>query len=336
MTNFYLKLRPLLFKLNPETANDLVLFCLQKAPFLVSKVNAEDPVELMGISFPNRIGLAAGLDRNGIAIPAFDRMGFGFIEVGTATPKSQTGNGKPRVFRLPEHEAIINRRGFDNLGIKSLVGKVANVKHETRAPIGISLGKSELTTNEKAIVDYKIGIEYAYRFADYITINLSSLDTVGSSHLPSIDALKKLFEQLKTVQSNCQARHRRYVPLVVKIPADSDEPFIKALCESVSSAEIDGIIATGATTERPEVSGHKFVDEEGELSGKPLILQSNLVLHQIRAHLPNIPLIASGGVMSAADYHAKLNAGADLVQLYTGLIYHGPKLVRDCLGIVGK
>lgn len=331
MPNLYAALRPLLFKLDAEQAHELTLSLLSKYPFFLPHQSCDAPIELMGIRFRNRLGLAAGLDKNGIAIAAFDRMGFGAIEVGTVTPKAQSGNDKPRLFRLPEHQAIINRMGFNNLGVAALVAKVAAIKSQTHATIGINLGKNKLTPNEQALEDYRFGMESAYAYADYLTINISSPNTAGLRDLQHGDALKTLLNGLKQVQADCEKHHQRYVPLVVKIAPDNDEQSLRNICQAIAAAGIDGIIATNTTIDKSSVSTHRYGKEEGGLSGAPLTARSTQILQQIRAELPHIALIAAGGVMSGADFSAKRKAGADMVQIYTGLIYRGPTLIKECL-----
>lgn len=331
MINFYSAVRPILFKLDSEDAHEKTLNFLRKFSFLIPRVLVDEPVQLMGILFPNRLGLAAGLDKNGIAIEAFDRMGFGFIEVGTVTPKPQPGNPKPRLFRLPEEEAIINRMGFNNLGVDALVSEVASVKAGVRATIGINLGKNKDTPNEAALSDYQLGMETAYRYADYLTINISSPNTVGLRDLQHVAFLRELLDGLKKTQLRCQQRFGRYVPLVLKIAPDNNNHQLIELCKVVAEFDIDGIIATNTTTARRMIAKHPLSKEEGGLSGAPLSKRSTEVVQLVREQLPQITLIASGGVMSAEDYLAKRAAGADLVQLYTGLVYYGTALVKECL-----
>lgn len=331
MASLYSALRPLLFKLDAEQAHELTLSMLSKFPYLLNRTIINDNLKLMGLNFPNRLGLAAGLDKNAVAIPAFDRLGFGFIEVGTVTPRPQAGNDKPRLFRLPEHQAIINRMGFNNLGVHALVEKVQAVKSSTRAIIGINLGKNKDTPNEQALEDYRLGMEVAYPHADYLVINISSPNTIGLRELQHGDSLTALLEGLKSVQAQCEQRYQRYVPLLVKIAPDNDDDSIHQICRTIANTGIDGIIATNTTIDKSAVASHRYGHEQGGLSGLPVQQRSNHVLRLIRAQLPNIALIAVGGVMNGADFAAKLNAGADLVQIYTGLIYRGPALIKECL-----
>lgn len=327
----YSALRPLLFRLDPEQTHEMTLALLSRFPCLITRQEVRQPIKLMGLDFPNRLGLAAGLDKNGIAIAAFDRMGFGFIEVGTVTPRPQKGNEKPRLFRLPEHQAIINRMGFNNAGVTALVEKVAAAKANSRALIGINLGKNKDTPNENALEDYRIGMEAAYAQADYLCINISSPNTAGLRDLQHGEALKQLLNGIKEAQSRCQTQHQRYVPIVVKIAPDNDDAALQSICRSIADAGIDGIIASNTTIDKSAVQTHRHGNQQGGLSGAPLTRRSTQMLQLIRAELPHIPLIAAGGVMSGADFAAKLAAGADLVQIYTGLIYRGPSLIRECL-----
>ena len=310
--NPYDYLRPLLFRLDPERAHDRTLALLARMPVFMPRGTGGKPVELMGLTFPNRLGLAAGLDKNGVAVSAFDRAGFGFIEVGTVTPRPQPGNPRPRLFRLPEHEAIINRMGFNNLGIDALTARLAATP-KPRALLGINLGKNKDTPNEAALDDYRIGLQKAWAHADYLTINISSPNTAGLRDLQHGAALRDLLAGIKAEQQRLADETARRVPVVVKIAPDLDDA------------------ALYATLDKTAVASHPHGGEQGGLSGAPLTAASTAIVKKIRAHLPQMALIAAGGVMRAADMQAKLDAGADLVQIYSGLIYRGPQLVRDCL-----
>ena len=328
--NPYDYLRPLLFRLDPERAHDRTLALLARMPVFMPRGTGGKPVELMGLTFPNRLGLAAGLDKNGIAVSAFDRAGFGFIEVGTVTPRPQPGNPRPRLFRLPEHEAIINRMGFNNLGIDALTARLATTP-KPRALLGINLGKNKDTPNEAALDDYRIGLQKAWTHADYLTINISSPNTAGLRDLQHGAALRDLLAGIKAEQQRLADETARRVPVVVKIAPDLDDAALYATLDSIAEAGMDGIIATNTTLDKTAVASHPHGGEQGGLSGAPLTAASTAIVKKIRAHLPQMALIAAGGVMRAADMQAKLDAGADLVQIYSGLIYHGPQLVRDCL-----
>ena len=328
--NPYDYLRPLLFRLDPERAHDRTLALLARMPVFMPRGTGGKPVELMGLTFPNRLGLAAGLDKNGVAVSAFDRAGFGFIEVGTVTPRPQPGNPRPRLFRLPEHEAIINRMGFNNLGIDALTARLATTP-KPRALLGINLGKNKDTPNEAALDDYRIGLQKAWAHADYLTINISSPNTAGLRDLQHGAALRDLLTGIKAEQQRLADETARRVPVVVKIAPDLDDVALHATLDTIAEANMDGIIATNTTLDKTAVASHRYGGEQGGLSGAPLTAASTAIVKKIRAHLPQMALIAAGGVMRAADMQAKLDAGADLVQIYSGLIYHGPQLVRDCL-----
>lgn len=328
--NPYDYLRPLLFRLDPERAHNRTLALLARMPVFMPRGTGGKPVELMGLTFPNRLGLAAGLDKNGVAVSAFDRAGFGFIEVGTVTPRPQPGNPRPRLFRLPEHEAIINRMGFNNLGIDALTARLAATP-KPRALLGINLGKNKDTPNEAALDDYRVGLQKAWAHADYLAINISSPNTAGLRDLQHGAALRDLLAGIKAEQQRLADETARRVPIVVKIAPDLDDVALHATLDTIAEANMDGIIATNTTLDKSAVASHRYGGEQGGLSGAPLTAASTAIVKKIRAHLPQMALIAAGGVMRAADMQAKLDAGADLVQIYSGLIYHGPQLVRDCL-----
>ncbi|MFC0036008.1 quinone-dependent dihydroorotate dehydrogenase [Cardiobacterium valvarum] len=333
MNPYYLA-RPLLFRLDPEKAHDLALGMLTRFPTIMPKMQGGQPVELLGLTFPNRLGLAAGLDKNGVAISAFDRSGLGFIEIGTVTPRPQPGNDRPRLYRLPEHQAVINRMGFNNDGIDALIERVI-VTPRPRAILGINLGKTKNTPNEQALDDYLIGIQKAWAHADYLAINISSPNTAGLRDLQHGAALRTLLTGIKSEQQRLAASTQKHVPIVVKIAPDLDDDALNDLLDTIAACGIDGIIATNTTLDKSAVASHPHGSEQGGLSGAPLTAHATAILTKIRTRLPNIPLIAAGGVMNAADMQAKLDAGADLVQIYTGLIYHGPQLIRDCLRQLG-
>ncbi|MFC2305116.1 MAG: quinone-dependent dihydroorotate dehydrogenase [Cardiobacterium hominis] len=328
--NPYQYIRPLLFHLDPESAHEKILALLARMPVFMPRNHGGKPVELMGLTFPNRLGLAAGLDKNGVAVSAFDRAGFGFIEVGTVTPRPQPGNPRPRLFRLPEFDAIINRMGFNNLGIDALTARLAATP-KPRALLGINLGKNKDTPNEAALDDYRVGLQKAWAHADYLAINISSPNTAGLRDLQHGAALRDLLAGIKAEQQRLADETARRVPIVVKIAPDLDDVALHATLDTIAEAGMDGIIATNTTLDKSAVASHRYGGEQGGLSGAPLTAASTAIVKKIRAHLPQMALIAAGGVMRAADMQAKLDAGADLVQIYSGLIYHGPQLVRDCL-----
>lgn len=297
---------------------------------LFVKKRVDAPVTVMGITFPNAVGLAAGLDKNAQHIDALAQCGFGFIEVGTVTPLAQPGNDKPRLFRLPEDNAIINRMGFNNAGVDALV---ENVKKSHRACVlGINIGKNKDTPLANAVDDYIICMQGVYRYADYITINISSPNTAGLRELQHGEGLTALLTQLKTKQAELAQQYQRYVPLAVKIAPDLDESEIQDIARRLLSAEIDGVIATNTSNSRPASLQCKTVAEEtGGLSGAPVFELSTQVLKQLVEALDGkIPVIAVGGISSPQDALEKMKAGASLVQIYTGFIYAGPQLIHDC------
>jgi dihydroorotate dehydrogenase len=329
--------RPFLFGLDPETAHDLTLDAIalvQHTPArsLWWQPRVQDPVQLAGLPFPNRIGLAAGLDKNGRCIDGLGAMGFGFIEVGTVTPKPQPGNPKPRLFRLPKAEALINRFGFNNAGLEAFV---ANVKraHRFRAAggiVGLNIGKNAATPIERAVDDYLAGLAAVYPHADYITVNISSPNTKNLRALQSDEALDALLAALRARRDELAAQHQRQVPMFLKIAPDLDEAQVDLIAATLKRQRMDGVIATNTTTARDAVKGLAHAEEAGGLSGRPVFEASNRVIRRLRARLgARFPIIGVGGVMSGEDAAAKRAAGADLVQIYTGLIYRGPGLVRE-------
>jgi dihydroorotate dehydrogenase len=331
----YQLIRSILFQLDAEKAHHLGLEGLSLleasglASLLYPKIDAK-PVEVMGIQFPNAVGLAAGLDKNGDYIEAMSGLGFGFIEVGTVTPRPQPGNEKPRLFRIKEAEAIINRMGFNNLGVDHLVEQVRIA--QTDAVIGINIGKNFDTPVENALDDYLIGMEKVYSHADYVTINISSPNTPGLRTLQFGESLNVLLQGLKEKQLALQAQYQRYVPMAVKVAPDLDAEEVQQLADTFSQFEIDAVIATNTTMSRDKVEGMPNADEAGGLSGSPVFEQSTAVVSQFRQALPeNLPIIAVGGIMSGDDAVEKLDAGADLVQIYSGLIYRGPELIQEIL-----
>lgn len=334
----YRLLRPLMFQLDAEKAHHLSLASLNilnmsgLSPLLYS-MPVSTPVKVMGIKFPNPVGLAAGLDKNGDYIEALSGVGFGFIEIGTVTPRPQAGNPQPRLFRLPAARAIINRMGFNNLGVEHLVEQVKVA--QTDAVIGINIGKNFDTPVENAVDDYLIGLQKVYAFADYVAINISSPNTPGLRTLQFGESLNTLLGSLKDEQAKLQQQHGRYVPMAVKIAPDLNSDEIIRLAQTFAQFEIDAVIATNTTMARDGVEGLPFADEAGGLSGEPVFDKSTEVVRQLRQALPeSLPIIAVGGIMSGDDAVAKLDAGASLVQIYSGLIYQGPKLISDIVKMI--
>jgi dihydroorotate dehydrogenase len=332
----YALARPVLFGLDPEHAHELTLAKLGHAHALgllklAAPARVDDPVELMGLRFANRVGLAAGLDKNGRHIDAFAALGFGFVEVGTVTPLPQPGNPKPRMFRLPQAQALINRMGFNNDGLDAFV---ANVRASRRpVPIGLNIGKNAATPIERATDDYLKGLRGVYAHADYVTVNISSPNTKNLRSLQGDAALDALLGELVDERARLAraADDGRCVPLALKIAPDLDEAQVDAVAAAVRRHGIDAVIATNTTLDRSAVQGLPHADEAGGLSGAPVAALSNRVIALLRARLPRpFPIIGVGGILKPADALAKVEAGADLVQLYTGLIYAGPALVGDC------
>jgi dihydroorotate dehydrogenase len=329
----YSLLRNILFKFSPETAHELSLEWMSAlnrlglvSPFLDEMVS--DPVEVMGIQFPNRVGLAAGLDKNGAHIDALGKMGFGFVEVGTITPRSQPGNPKPRLFRVQEKQAIINRMGFNNEGVEYLLDKVATCKFEK--PIGINIGKNFDTPVEDANSDYLKCLNAVYAKATYITVNVSSPNTPGLRTLQFGDSLNSLLDAIKEEQAKLADRHGRYVPIAIKIAPDMTSEELVMVARSLKERQIDAVIAGNTTLSREAVQGLPFADEAGGLSGAPLTQRSTQVISELKSELgDSLPIIGVGGIMTGQDAVDKIKAGASLVQIYTGFIYEGPSLVRD-------
>ena len=329
----YALLRPLLFKLDAEQAHHFTLDGLARAyrlGLLQKVAHHTCPAALMGLSLPNPVGLAAGLDKNGQYIDALAALGFGFIEIGTVTPKAQAGNPKPRLFRVPEHRAEINRRGFNKQGIAAMIQNIE--KSRFNGILGINIGKNATTPIENAADDYLICLEKAYAHAGYITVNISSPNTQNLRALQGSDELSALLSALKNKQAHLAAAHGRYVPLAVKIAPDLNEQQVADIAHAAMQTEIDGIIATNTTIDKSALGHHPLAGEQGGLSGAPVREASNRVLKQLLAELEGrLPVIGVGGILSGADAAAKLHMGAAAVQVYSGLIYRGPALVKECL-----
>ncbi|HEY8049561.1 MAG TPA: quinone-dependent dihydroorotate dehydrogenase [Ramlibacter sp.] len=328
--------RPFLFGLDPETAHDLTLqslALLQGTPLKWAYCNAfvDDPVTLAGITFPNRVGLAAGLDKNARCIDGLGSLGFGFVEVGTVTPKPQPGNPKPRMFRLPQANALINRLGFNNDGLEAFIANVRQSSFRSKGRIlGLNIGKNATTPIGRATSDYLIGLEGVYPHADYVTVNISSPNTENLRTLQSDAALDALLGAIATKREALARRQDRRVPVFVKIAPDLDAAQVQVIAAALKRHGMDGVIATNTTLGRDAVQGLPHADETGGLSGAPVFEPSNRVIRLLRAALgPRFPIIGVGGIMGAKDAAAKVEAGADVVQVYTGLIYRGPALVDE-------
>ncbi len=334
--------RPFLFGLDAEHAHEITLNALdrtQNTPFarLYGTPRVDDPITLAGLHFPNRVGLAAGLDKNARCIDAFSAMGFGFIEVGTVTPKPQPGNAKPRIFRLPERDALINRLGFNNDGLEAFVANVQRARFRKSASakatpmlLGLNIGKNASTPIERATDDYLLCLEGVYPHADYVVVNVSSPNTANLRSLQSDEALDALLGTLMERREVLSARHGRQVPMFLKIAPDLDQIQVAVISGALKRHAMDGVVATNTTMSREAVVGLPHAEETGGLSGAPVREASNRVIAQLRAALgAAFPIIGVGGIFNAADAIAKIAAGADVVQMYTGLIYRGPGLVDE-------
>ena len=335
----YSLLRKALFIADPETAHGLALEGLRLGQGLgVTRLlcKAEGlPVKAMGLKFPNPVGMAAGMDKNGDYIDALGGLGFGFIEVGTTTPRPQTGNPKPRIFRIEKARAMINRLGFNNKGVDHLVRQVK--RHQFNGVLGINIGKNFDTPNEKAADDYLICLEKVYPHADYITVNISSPNTKGLRDLQGVDQLDALLGALNTRRLELADKFLRRVPLVIKVAPDLEDAQIQGIADIVVRNQFDGLIATNTTLSRDAVKGMRHADEQGGLSGAPVKKKANHVLAAFRSALPaGIALIGTGGITEGEDAAEKIKLGADLIQFYTGFVYRGPDLVSDCVKAIAS
>lgn len=325
--------RKALFCLDTEVSHELALDLLGAGERLglikpLVPAIADYPVQLMGLTFRNPVGMAAGLDKNGDYFNALGQLGFGSVEIGTVTPRPQPGNPRPRLFRLPEHEAIINRMGFNNKGVAHLVAQVARRRFD--GVLGINIGKNVDTPVEEAVSDYRKGMAAVYACADYITVNVSSPNTPGLRNLQFGDSLNKLLDALKDEQRALQQQHGRYVPVAVKIAPDMDELAVREVAQALLNAGLDGVIATNTTVGREGVETSPLAAEAGGLSGRPLTDKSTDIIRQLYAELGDkLPIIGVGGIVDGASAAAKIAAGAKLVQIYSGFIYRGPALIRE-------
>jgi dihydroorotate dehydrogenase len=333
--------RSFLFALDAERAHGLGLLSLEAAyrsgttPLLARPIRPL-PTKAFGLNFPNPVGLAAGLDKNGAHIDALLALGFGYVEVGTVTPRPQDGNPKPRMFRLPQHKAVINRLGFNNLGVDALVRNVERARRRGGL-LGINIGKNKDTANEEAAKDYLYCLERVYPLADYITVNISSPNTAGLRELQEEQALRQLVGTLREAQERLGAQHRKRVPMLVKVAPDLTDGDVEAVARVLGNLGVDGVIATNTTVARTGTESHRQAAQAGGLSGGPLMDPSTAILRKLRTRLdPRIPLIGVGGILSGADAAAKTSAGALLVQFYTGMIYRGPELVRECVEAIRR
>lgn len=343
--NLYSLAKPLLFQFDAETVHDLTLKTLKLAEktrllSLYSKPAKCVTREVMGIQFPNPVGLAAGLDKNGAVIDGMAALGFGFLEIGTVTPRAQSGNPKPRLFRVAEAQGIVNRFGFNNLGVDNLINNVKVAKYD--GILGINIGKNFDTSNEHAVDDYLFCMRKVYAYASYITVNISSPNTKNLRDLQEKEALSQLLATLKLEQTKLAEHYGKYVPLALKIAPDLTKIQVQEIADLLMAHKIDGVIATNTTLSRDNVqdlSNTKDLinaSETGGLSGAPVRDKSTLVIQQLSQHLQGeVPIIGVGGILSGADAVEKIAAGASLVQVYSGLIYQGPKLVHDICKTLG-
>lgn len=337
--NLYALAKPFLFQLDAERAHDLTLNSLKLAEKTGLLAMLPTPIQckskqVMGLTFPNSVGLAAGLDKNGAVIDGMAALGFGFLEIGTTTPRPQPGNPKPRLFRVKEAEGIVNRFGFNNLGVDHLIENVQ--ASNFRGILGINIGKNFDTPNERAVDDYLICMRKVYSHASYITVNISSPNTKNLRQLQEKDALDALLATLKAEQKILADKHGQYVPIALKIAPDLDEAKIIGIADLLKIHQFDGVIATNTTLARDMVAGLPNASEAGGLSGAPVREKSTLVITQLSKQLAGaLPIIGVGGILSGADAAEKIAAGASLVQVYSGLIYRGPSLVRDICKAIG-
>lgn len=328
--------RPILFRLEAEKAHELTLKSLDKAHRIAAKLIQQElylPTTLMGLHLKNPVGLAAGLDKNGSHIDALGALGFGFVEVGTVTPEPQAGNPKPRLFRIPAKNSLINRFGFNNEGLEQFIRNVQLSQwRKNHGILGLNIGKNANTPMEQATSDYLKGLEAVYAHADYITINISSPNTQNLRDLQAENELLQLLGALNTRRAELEAEQGRYVPIAVKIAPDMNEAQIDSVATAVQQCQIDGIIATNTTLTRDYVTGQPHADEQGGLSGPAVHALSLRVIERLRQQLgPDYPIIGVGGIQSGMEAVEKVQAGANAIQLYTGLIYQGPLLIRDCV-----
>ncbi|NOT99986.1 MAG: quinone-dependent dihydroorotate dehydrogenase [Gallionella sp.] len=334
----YQLIRPALFQLNPEAAHHLTLSGLQAAyamglSGMLAPSIPNNPRTVMGMNFPNPVGLAAGLDKNGDCINGLAALGFGFIEIGTITPLPQAGNPKPRLFRLPQANAIINRMGFNNDGVDKLIANVQRANY--RGILGINIGKNATTPIENAADDYLICLRKVYAHASYITVNISSPNTKNLRRLQDNDALDNLLNLLKTEQQKLADMHGKYVPIALKIAPDMESEQVSQIAQLLMTHHIDGVIATNTTLSRTGVEGLPHGEETGGLSGAPVRDKSATVIRQLAAELQGaLPIIGVGGILSGADAAEKIKAGASLVQIYSGLIYRGPVLISEACAAI--
>ena len=332
--------RPFLFCLDAERAHGFGLNALEAAYrtgalAVVTARTAPLRTRAFGVDFPNPVGLAAGLDKNGAHIDALMALGFGFVEIGTVTPRAQVGNPKPRMFRLPEHNAVINRLGFNNAGVDALVRNVEKARRN--GILGINIGKNKDTPNDRAAEDYSHCMERVYALADYITVNISSPNTAGLRELQEAETLRRFIGELREVQEELGGVHGHRVPMLIKIAPDLSDEDMDAMASVLNAARVDGVVIGNTTIDRSAIAEHRLADETGGLSGQPLYAKSTTTLRKMRLRLDDtIPLVGVGGILSGADAAGKVAAGATLVQFYTGMIYRGPELISECINAIKR
>lgn len=331
----YALARPFLFCLDAERAHDLGLVSIETAyrtgfNALLAARPAPLPVDAFGLRFANPVGLAAGLDKNGAHVDALAALGFGFIEIGTTTPRPQAGNPKPRMFRLPEAQAVINRLGFNNGGVDALVRNAERARFA--GPLGINIGRNKDTPNERAVDDYLFCLERVYARASYVTINISSPNTQGLRDLQDEETLKRFIGTLRDAQERLAAKHGARKPMLLKIAPDLAEAELDGIADVLLASGIDGLICTNTTIDRAPVAGLKHAGESGGLSGRPLFAKSTAVLRGMAKRIGGrMPIIGVGGIVEGSDAAAKVDAGATLVQFYTGMVFRGPALIGECV-----
>ena len=332
--------RPFLFRIDAERAHALGLASIEAAwrsglLRVLAPRPAPLPTRVFGIEFPNPVGCAAGLDKNGAHLDALMALGFGFVEIGTTTPRPQAGNPKPRMFRLPEHEAVINRLGFNNLGVDALVRNVE--KAQRNGILGINIGKNRDTPNERAAEDYIHCMERVFALADYVTVNISSPNTQGLRDLQEEETLRRFIGELREAQEELGGVHGHRTPMLLKVSPDMSDEELDGMASVLNAARIDGVIVGNTTLDRSEVASHSLAGEQGGLSGRPLYARSTAALRKLRLRLDDaIPIVGVGGILAGSDAAGKIAAGARMVQCYTGLVYRGPELVGECVGAIRR
>lgn len=338
--NFYSHARAVLFRMDAERAHDLVLGMLSRYPWMISKVFGSrfvaDPVDLMGLHFPNRVGLAAGWDKDGRCLDGLQRFGFGFVEIGTVTPRPQTGNPRPRLFRVPQCGALINRMGFNNIGVDALVENVRKTK-PSHCILGVNIGKNAATALKDAVDDYLLSLRAVFQVADYVAVNISSPNTPGLRNLQGHEEFAAFIGPICQERDKLAQQFGMQRPLLVKVAPDMDFQQLEWMASIARDAGVDGLIATNTTVSCPDLVGTLDSVQSGGLSGSPLRPKAEAAISLLRKALgPDFPLIGVGGIDSAESAQSRIKAGADLVQIFTGLIYRGPRLVRECAEAIAE